>query len=213
MMPGPLPPLPLPPLTGLRGLTSVIGWRMEAHYTISAPCLSIRVTERGLVAVLSYSELSTSRLTKPGPLVFRQREGPMGRAENKISPDLIKALHLQSLDTGGTSVLPARPDRGPVAPAEFFNFSHPPTSAPRGFHLPAGRKNCPTEGETSALRPCLGISRCKCATNKFPAQHNAGLPRQGDEMRKEDGLAEQKSTPRRARPPARQLVSKRIPRT
>lgn len=35
---------------GLRGLTSVIGWRMEAHYKISALCLSIRVTERGSAA-------------------------------------------------------------------------------------------------------------------------------------------------------------------
>lgn len=64
---------------------------------------------------------------------------------------------------------PCSPRLGPVAPPEFFNFSHLPTSTPRGFHLPAGRENCPAEGETSALRPCLAISRCKCTTDKFPA--------------------------------------------
>lgn len=143
---------------------------MEAHYTISGPCLSIRVTERGLVAVLSYSELSTSLLTKPGPLCSARDEGAGGWAENKISPDLIKALHLQWLDTGGTSWAPSSPTLGPVAPPQFFNFTHPPTSSPTGFHLPAGRENCPARGEMSARpRPCLGIRRCKCTTNKFPA--------------------------------------------
>lgn len=104
---------------------------------------------------------------------------------------------------------PCSPRLGPVASPEFFNFLHPPTSTPRGFHLPAGRENCPVEGETSALRPCLGIRRCKCTTNKFPPQHNGGLPRQGDEMRKEDGGRWTKVDGK----PVHQLVSKRIPHT
>lgn len=73
---------PLLSLTGLRGLTSVIGWRMEAHYKISAPCLSIRVTERGLVAVPCHSELSTSRLTKPRVSMFCRRRG--GGGQNQL---------------------------------------------------------------------------------------------------------------------------------
>lgn len=43
MRPSP-PPLPL---SGLWGLTSIIGRRTEPHYTVSALCLSIRVTEEG----------------------------------------------------------------------------------------------------------------------------------------------------------------------
>lgn len=53
-------------LCGLRGLTSIIGRRMEAHYKISALCLSIRVTEKGLVVLPCHGEPSTRRLTKPG---------------------------------------------------------------------------------------------------------------------------------------------------
>lgn len=56
-----MPWLPSPfSLAGLRGLTSVIAWRMEAHYKISALCLSIRVTERGLVAAPCHSELCST---------------------------------------------------------------------------------------------------------------------------------------------------------
>lgn len=96
-----MPRLPLLlSLAGLRGLTSVIGWRMEAHYKISALCLSIRVTERGLAAVPCHSEPSTSQLTKLGSWFCR---GTGGR--NKTSRDVIKVFDLQCLDTGGTSGL------------------------------------------------------------------------------------------------------------
>lgn len=59
-------------LTGLRGLTSVIGWRMEAHYKISDLCLSIRVTERGLAAVPCQRAFNMST-EKNRVLRFRQR--------------------------------------------------------------------------------------------------------------------------------------------
>lgn len=39
---------------------------MEAHYKISTLCLSIRVTEKGLVVLPCHGEPSTRRLTKPG---------------------------------------------------------------------------------------------------------------------------------------------------
>lgn len=74
----------------------------------------------------------------------------------------------------------------------FFNFSHPSTSAPRGFHLQTGRENCPEEGETSALS-LSGIRECKYTTNKFLLEHNRGLGRQGDEMRKRLGGSLNKS--------------------
>lgn len=61
---------------------------MDAHYKISALCLSIRVTEKGLVVLPRHSEPSTRRLTKPGP------QGPAGgeEEETKAAEMLLKLL-------------------------------------------------------------------------------------------------------------------------
>lgn len=154
---------------------------MEAHYKISALCLSIRVTERGLVAVPCHSELSTCRLTQQGPQGFcwRRREG------NKTSRDVIKVLHLQCLDISGTSGLHTLQGWA-IAPRES-SISHIRRQAlPEGFIYKTGRENCPEEGEISDLS-LSGTRECKYTTNKFLPEHNGGLGRQEDEMRKEDG--------------------------
>lgn len=70
--------------------------------------------------------------------------------------------------------------------AQISNFSHPSTSPPRGFHLKNGQRNCPEEGDTSALS-LSGIKKCKYTTSKFLLEHNGGLGRQDHEMRKEGG--------------------------
>lgn len=46
------------------------------------------------------------------------------------------------------------------------------------------QRNCPEEGELLSLS---GTRECKYTTNKFLLEHNGGLGRQEDEMRKEDG--------------------------
>lgn len=69
-----------------------------------------------------------------------------------------------------------------------------------------GQGNCPEEGEASGLS-LSGVGECKYATNKeFLAEHNGGLGRQEDEMRKEDGGRQTKVDGE----PLRQLVSKRF---
>lgn len=49
-----------------------------------------------------------------------------------------------------------------------------------------GQRNCPEEGEISDLS-LSGTRECKYSPNKFLLEHNGGLGRQEDEMRKEDG--------------------------
>lgn len=136
---------------GLRGLTSVIGWRMEAHYKISALCLSIRVTERALplLPLLLVVEPSTRPETPQGLWVLLENTG--GR--NKAGVDVIKALDLQCLDTGATSGPGARRGRG-YRSATISNFSHPSTSTPRGFHLQTGRETVHGKARHQAC-PCL----------------------------------------------------------
>lgn len=72
---------------------------MDAHYKISALCLSIRVTEKGLVVLPCHSENMPTDKTTVSKSCWRRG----GR--NKTSRDVIKALDLQSLDIGGTSGL------------------------------------------------------------------------------------------------------------
>lgn len=48
------------------------------------------------------------------------------------------------------------------------------------------QRKCPEEGDTSGLS-LSGIKECKFTTSKFLLDHNGGLGRQEDEMRKEDG--------------------------
>lgn len=73
------------------------------------------------------------------------------------------------------------------------------------FSFTNGERNCPEEGETSSLS-LSGIRECKYTTNKFLLEHNGGLGRQEDEMRKEDGGRKTKVDAG----PVHQLVSKRI---
>lgn len=54
------------------------------------------------------------------------------------------------------------------------------------FSFTSTERNSPEEGETSGLS-LSGIRECKYTTNKFLLEHNGGLGRQEDEMRKEDG--------------------------
>lgn len=49
-----------------------------------------------------------------------------------------------------------------------------------------GQRTRPEEGDPSRLS-LSSIRECKCRTNKFLPEHNGGLGRQEDEMRKEDG--------------------------
>lgn len=85
---------------------------MEAHYTISA-CVYQLQWQRGVWSrccpTLSFQQADWQNHGFHVP----PERGVMGRVENKIRRDLIKALHLQCLDTGGTSELPARPDWDP----------------------------------------------------------------------------------------------------
>lgn len=56
---------------------------MEAHYKISALCLSIRVTEKGLVELACHSESSTCQMTKPGS------QGSVGEEEETKPADIL----------------------------------------------------------------------------------------------------------------------------
>lgn len=115
-------------LWGLRGLTSIIDQRMHAHYKISALCLSIRVTEEGLMVLPYHSESSTPLPDRTESLrFFCRRAGGW----NKTSRYIIKALDLQSLDTGGTSGLQA-------LHGSAIALREPPISPTRRQALPEG---------------------------------------------------------------------------
>lgn len=93
--------LPRLSLCGLRGLTSIIDHRMKTHYKRSALCLTITVTEKGLMVLPCCSEPSAQLLTKP------QSRASVRAHKAETKPGDIKALDLQSLDIGGTSGLQA----------------------------------------------------------------------------------------------------------
>lgn len=166
-------------LAGLRGLTSVIGWRMEAHYKISALCLSIRVTERGLVAVPCHSELSTCRLTKLGSQGSAGEEGK----ETKPAEMLLKRLicNVLTLVTHQGFTL----SKAGLSLCKNLQFLTSVDKHSQRVSFTNGQRNCPEEGEISGLS-LSGIRECKYTTNKFLLEHNGGLGRQKDEMRKED---------------------------
>lgn len=153
---------------------------MEAHYTISALCLSIRVTEKGLVVLLCHSEPSTCCLTKLGS------PGSVGEQEEETNPAEMLLKHLicnlltlvahqgYALSKAGLSLY------------ENLQFLTSVDKHSQRVSFTNGQRNCPEEGETSGLSLST-IRECKCTTNKFLLEHNGGLRRQEDEMRKEDG--------------------------
>lgn len=182
-----MPRLPLLlSLAGLRGLTSVIGWRMEAHYKISALCLSIRVTERGLAAVPCHSEPSTSQLTKPGS---RGSVGEQGE-ETKPAEMLLKCLICNVLTLVAHQGCTL--SKAGLSLCENLQFLTSVDKRSQRVSFTNGQRNCPEEGETSDLS-LSSIKECKYTTNKFLLEHNGGLGRQEDEMRKRRmGVAKQK---------------------
>lgn len=122
---------------------------------------------------------------------------------------LLKRFICNALTLAAHRSSPARPDWGPSI-RQNSSISHIRRQAlPAGFIYQRAEKTVRRKARHQPRRPCLGIRRCKCTTNKFPPQHNGGLPRQGDEMRKEDGGRRTKVDGK----PVRQLVSKRIPHT
>lgn len=164
-------------LLRLRGLTSIIGWRMEAHYKISALCLSIRVTERGLVVLLFHSKPSTCRLTKTGS------QGSAGEQEIETKPAemLLKRLICNLLTLVAHQGY--RLSKAELSLCENLQFLTSADKRSQWVSFTNGQRNCPEEGETSALS-LSGIRECKYTTNKFLLEHNGGLWRQEDEMRK-----------------------------
>lgn len=159
---------------------------MEAHYKISALCLSIRVTEKGLVVLPCHGELSTRLLTKPGS------QGSDGEQEEGTKPAeiLLKRLICNLL------TLVARQGykraKAGLLLYENLQFLTSVDKHSQRVSFTNGQRNCPEEGETSGLS-LSGIRECKYTTNKFLLEHNGGLGRQGDEMRKgREGVAKQK---------------------
>lgn len=159
---------------------------MEAYYKISALCLSITVTEKGLVVLPCHSKPSTMPDDKTRVSRFCRRTG----GSNKTRRDVIKALDLQSLDIGGTSGLHAH-SKAELSLCENLQFLTSVDKHSQRVSFTNGQRNCPEEGETSGLS-LSGIRECKYTTNKFLMEHNGGLGRQEDEMRKEDGVSKQK---------------------
>lgn len=106
--------------------------------------------------------------------------------ETKSSRDAIKALHLQCLDIGGTSGLPTL--AAGLSLGANLQFLTSVDKHSQRVSFTNGQRNCPEEGDTSALS-LSGIKECKYTTSKFLLEHNGGLGRQEDEMRKEDGGA------------------------
>lgn len=153
---------------------------MEAHYKISALCLSIRVTERGLAVVPCHRESSTRRLTKPGS------QGSVGEQgeETKPAEILLKRLICNVLTLVAHQGYTL--SKAGLSLCKNLQFLTSVDKHSQRVSFTHGQRNCPAEGETSGLS-LSSIKECKYTTNKFLLEHNGGLGRQEDEMRKQDG--------------------------
>lgn len=158
---------------------------MEAHYKISGPCLSIRVTDKGVVVLPCHSESST-------PLTEQRVSGSSVEEredETKPADILLKRLICNLLTL--VAHLGYKLSTARLSLCESLQFLPPVDKHSPRVSFTNGQRICPEEGETSGLS-LSGIRECKCTTNKFLPEHNGGPGRQDDKMRKEDGVAKQK---------------------
>lgn len=138
------------------------------------------MTEKGLVVLLCHSKPSTCCLTKPGS------PGSVGEKEEETKPAemLLKYLicNLLTLVAHQGCEL----SKAGLSLYETLQFLASVDKHSQRVSFTNGQRNCSQEGEASGLS-LSDIRECKCTTNKFLLEHNGGLRRQEDEMRKDNG--------------------------
>lgn len=147
-----------------------------------------------------HAEPSTHRLTKPGS------GGSAGEQEEETKPAemLLKRLicNLLTLVAHQGYTL----SKAGLSLCENLQFLTSVDKHSQRVSFTNGQRNCPEEGDTSGLS-LSGIRECKYTTNKFLLEHNRGLARQEDGMRKEDGGRRETKVDAK---PVHQLVSERF---
>lgn len=132
------------------------------------------------MAVPHHTELSTCLLTKPGSQGSVRAAGK----EPKRAEILLKHFICNILTLVAHQGLPLA--KAGLSLCKNLQFLTSVTEHSQRISFTNGQRNCPEEGEASDLS-LSGIKECKYTTNKFHMEHNGGLERQEDEMKKEDG--------------------------